>query len=113
MLGKVLPLKTMGFKSKRVVSVEDVDFNDHASNVSYVKWLVEAMPSDVQNDCYLQKLDINYRAECYLNEAIRIETHQKNAENSADTEGVFFQQKIVRDSDAKDLVWANVIYRLF
>lgn len=110
MSGKVLLLEMVDFTSKRVVSDEDVDFNDHASNVSYVKWLVEAMPSDVQKDCYLQKLDINYRAECYLNEAISVKTHQKNVENGLNTEGVSFQQKIVRDSDKKDLVWANVLW---
>ncbi len=110
MSGKVLPLKTVNFTSKRIVSDADLDFNDHASNVSYVKWLVEAMPQAVQKDCFVQKLDINYRAECYLNEAISIETHQKNVENVENTEGVSFQQKIVRDGDRKDLVWANVTY---
>lgn len=113
MLGKVLPLKTVDFTSKRIVSDADLDFNDHASNVSYVKWLVGALSSEVQKDCFVQKLDINYRAECYLNEAISVETHRKSVENESNTEGVFFQQKIVRDSDAKDLVWANVTYRFF
>ena len=108
MSGKVLPLKMIDFTAKRVVSAEDVDFNDHASNVSYVKWLVEAMSTDVLNSCFIKELDINYRAECYLNEAISVETHQKNVGNAENTEGVFFQQKIVRDSDGKDLVWANV-----
>jgi medium-chain acyl-[acyl-carrier-protein] hydrolase len=105
MSGKVLPLKTVGFMSKRIVSAEDVDFNDHASNVAYVKWLVESMPSTVQNACFIHELDINYRAECYLNEAISVET----VKNGSDTEGSLFQQKIVRDSDKKDLVWANVL----
>jgi medium-chain acyl-[acyl-carrier-protein] hydrolase len=111
MSGKVLPLKTVDFTSKRVVSLEDLDFNDHASNVSYVKWLVEAMPLDIQKACFIQALDINYRAECYLNEAISVGTHQKSVENGPDTEGVSFQQKISRDSDAKDLVWANVLWK--
>jgi medium-chain acyl-[acyl-carrier-protein] hydrolase len=110
MSGKVQPLKTVDFAQKRVVVAEDVDFNDHASNVSYVKWLVEAMPFEVQNNCLLTKLDINYRAECYLNEPISIETHQKTSENAVYTEGSLFQQRIVRESDGKDLVWANVQY---
>jgi medium-chain acyl-[acyl-carrier-protein] hydrolase len=113
MSGKVLPLKTVDFTSKRVVSIEDVDFNDHASNVSYVKWLVEAMSLAIQKGCFIKKMDINYRAECYLNEAISVETHQKIVENVENTEGVSFQQKIVRDSDGKDLVWANVQWDVF
>lgn len=111
MSGKVLPLKTVDFTSKRVVSLEDVDFNDHASNVSYVKWLVEAMPPEVQKTAFIASLDINYRAECYLNEAISVGTHQKTMENESDTEGASFQQKISRDGDNKDLVWANVLWR--
>jgi medium-chain acyl-[acyl-carrier-protein] hydrolase len=107
MSGKILPLKT-------------VDFNDHASNVSYVNWLVEAMPLAIQNACFLKNLDITYRAECYLNDVILIETCQKMDENAVSrfsgccctsyTEGSLFQQKIVRESDVKDLVWANVLY---
>ncbi len=111
MSGKVLPLKTVDFTTQRIVLNEDLDFNDHVSNVSYVKWLVEAMPSAIQNDYFLSHLDINYRAECYLNEPISIETHQKTKENDLDTEGSNFQQKIVRESDVKDLVWANAQYR--
>jgi medium-chain acyl-[acyl-carrier-protein] hydrolase len=111
MSGKVLPLKTVDFTQKRTVLAEDLDFNDHTSNVSYVKWLVEAMPLAIHNNHLPTQLDINYRAECYLNEPILIETHQKNKENDADTEGSNFQQRIVRESDGKDLVWANVQYR--
>jgi medium-chain acyl-[acyl-carrier-protein] hydrolase len=110
--GKVLPLKTIDFETRRTVTAEDLDFNNHASNVSYVKWLVEAMPVEVQNNYLLSELDINYRAECYLDDLISIQTHQKVDENEENTEGGHFQQKIVRESDGKDLVWAvlrNVI----
>jgi medium-chain acyl-[acyl-carrier-protein] hydrolase len=110
MSGKVLPLKTVDFTQKRAVSAEDVDFNDHTSNVSYVRWLVETMPLNVQNNHFLKKLDINYRAESYLNDAISIETHQKVVENVSYTEGSLFQHRIVRESDGKDLVWANASY---
>jgi medium-chain acyl-[acyl-carrier-protein] hydrolase len=106
--GKVLPLKTVDFETRHTVVSEDLDFNNHASNVSYVKWLVEAMPLDVQNNYLLTELDINYRAECYLNDPISIQTHEKMVENTENTEGSNFQQKIVRESDGKDLVWANV-----
>jgi medium-chain acyl-[acyl-carrier-protein] hydrolase len=101
--GKILPSKTVNFTQKRVVSADDIDFNDHASNVSYVNWLIEAMPNAIQNQFFLRNLDINYRAECYLSDVISIEMHQKDAV----TEGVHFQQRIVRESDGKDLVWAN------
>ncbi len=110
MSGKVLPLKTVDFTHKRIVAAEEVDFNDHTSNVNYVKWLVEAMPLPIQNNLFLQKLDINYRAESYLHESILIETHAKTVENTVFTEGVSFQQRIVRESDGKDLVWANADY---
>jgi medium-chain acyl-[acyl-carrier-protein] hydrolase len=129
MSGKVLPLKTVDFTQKRAVSVEDVDFNDHTSNVSYVKWLVETMPLDYQNNYFLTTLDINYRAESYLNDAIAIETHQKTVENAvymaqtrhqaeSMTEELvpillresLFQHRIVRETDGKDLVWANAAY---
>jgi medium-chain acyl-[acyl-carrier-protein] hydrolase len=109
--GKVLPLKTVDFETCRTVVAEDLDFNNHASNVSYVKWLVEAMHLDVQNNYLLTELDINYRAECYLSDLISIQTHQKIVEKDETTEGGYFQQKIVRKSDEKDLVWANVQYQ--
>jgi medium-chain acyl-[acyl-carrier-protein] hydrolase len=107
MSGKVLPLKVIDFTTQRMVIADDLDFNDHVSNVSYVKWLVEAMPLPLQNDYFLSQLDINYRAECYVNEPILIETHEKET----NTEGYDFQQRIIRDNDGKDLVWANVQYR--
>jgi medium-chain acyl-[acyl-carrier-protein] hydrolase len=109
--GKVLPLKTVDFETRRTVIAEDLDFNNHASNVRYVKWLVEALPLDVQNNYLLTEFDINYRAECYLDDLISIQTHQKIVENEENTEGGYFQQKIVRESDGKDLVWANVQYK--
>jgi acyl-ACP thioesterase len=110
--GKMLPLKTVDFESRRTVVAEDLDFNNHASNVSYVKWLVDALQLHVQDDFLLTELDINYRVECYLDDTLSIQTHQKTVENEQYTEGVYFQQKIVRESDGKDLVWAvlrNVI----
>jgi medium-chain acyl-[acyl-carrier-protein] hydrolase len=62
------------------VNYFDLDFNYHLSNVTYLKWMLEAIPSDFLLNNQIKSLDILYRAECRLGEIVTsaVEQVEKN-----------------------------------
>jgi len=58
------------YTKKFEVNYFDLDFNNHLSNVTYLKWMLEAMPSDFLLNSQIKNLDILYRAECRLGEKV-------------------------------------------
>jgi len=58
------------YSKKFKVNYFDLDFNNHLSNVTYLKWMLEAIPSDFLLKNQIKNLDILYRAECHLDEIV-------------------------------------------
>lgn len=48
----------------------DLDINKHVNNNHYIKWLIESLPYTFLNAHRLRKLEIVYKAECFLNDRI-------------------------------------------
>ncbi|MEM9886034.1 MAG: acyl-ACP thioesterase domain-containing protein [Bacteroidota bacterium] len=52
------------FEAKFRVDWHDLDFNQHANNVNYIRWMLEVLGS-VLSDWQLKKLEIQFKAECH------------------------------------------------
>ena len=60
---------------KRLLEVcwKDLDANDHANNVSYVEWGLEALPLEMNRDQHLAQFDIEFLAEAFYGDQISSE----------------------------------------
>ncbi|MEM9821788.1 MAG: acyl-ACP thioesterase domain-containing protein, partial [Bacteroidota bacterium] len=60
-----LPLIETPFTEKKhwEVNWHDLDFNEHLSNVNYIKWIVETMEDEYLRKRQLKQLDLIFRAE--------------------------------------------------
>lgn len=58
------------FTKQFEVNYFDLDFNNHLSNVTYLKWMLEAIPSEFLLNNQIKKIDVLYRAECRLGEIV-------------------------------------------
>ncbi|MEM9990552.1 MAG: acyl-ACP thioesterase domain-containing protein [Bacteroidota bacterium] len=50
----------------------DLDFNEHANNIAYVRWMFQVLPIDVLRKKHLQTLHISFKAECLLHQQITV-----------------------------------------
>jgi len=64
------------FTKEFEVNYYDLDFNLHLSNVTYLKWMLEALPSNFLKENNIKNLDILYRAECRLGEKVNSQVQQ-------------------------------------
>ncbi len=77
------------------VGYYDLDFNEHLSNIFYLRWLLEPLPQEILEGKKLSRLDIVYRAECRWNDVVISEV-QKLEDGS-------FLHRLIRKSDSKEL----------
>lgn len=47
-----------------IARMSDMDMNGHINNVTYLGWVLETVPVDVQKDCQLYQIEIDYKNEC-------------------------------------------------
>ena len=83
------------------VNYFDLDFNNHLSNVTYLKWMLEAIPSDFLLKYKIKHLDILYRAECRLGEIVTSAIEEVE-------ENVFIHR--LSSSEGKELMLAKTIW---
>ena len=57
---------------ERTVEWFDADHNQHTNNVSYVRWLIEAVPADMLKTEQLIELDLCFRAESRWQDLLRL-----------------------------------------
>ncbi len=86
------------YLKKFEVNYFDLDFNNHLSNVTYLKWMLEALPSDFLLKNQIKNIDILYRAECRLGEIVSSAVEQVE-------ENVFIHR--LSSSEGKELMLAK------
>ena len=82
------------------VNWHDLDFNLHLNNTLYIQLLLEPLPGPALEKGQLQKLDINYRAECQWGDQVCAEVHPLEAEGQ-------YLHRLVRQEDGKELAVAR------
>lgn len=87
------------------VRYRDLDINQHVNNASYVEWMLESMPAEVQNGLELVELEINFLAESFLEDRIvaRCGPQDSNIRE--------FQHSLTRAEDGQELVRARTVWR--
>ena len=72
-LGKLTPLTQEAELIEEIkVHYSDIDINRHVNNVKYLKWLIDAFPSETLTEKPISELEINFLHELKLNEQIQI-----------------------------------------
>ncbi|WFA09373.1 acyl-ACP thioesterase domain-containing protein [Tissierella sp. Yu-01] len=63
------------------VRKSDIDYNHHVNNVKYLNWMLEAIPSDIDDKYKLYELDIQYKKEIKLGSTINSSLTENREEN--------------------------------
>ena len=71
--------------SERRAHYTDMDYNGHVNNVSYIRWMEDALDPALMENARLMRLDINYMNEVLINETTGIWTARITDAASAET----------------------------
>ena len=74
--GMETPTVEAGFQ----VRFHDLDFNGHLSNYHYAKWMLDTLPTSWLENNRLESFDIQFLAECLLDDTVRVEVWPKDAD---------------------------------
>ena len=70
---------------QRVLAVgwRDLDANEHANNVSYVEWALEALPLEMNRDRMLVQFDIEFLAEAFYGDQVisEVQLHDSSGQH--------------------------------
>lgn len=58
-------------KKEYTVNFNDLDYNGHVNNVSYVDWAVMTIPEEYLNEKTIKNYSISFLQECFLNETLK------------------------------------------
>jgi medium-chain acyl-[acyl-carrier-protein] hydrolase len=84
---------------------QDLDFNRHVNNVVYIQWGLEAVPRDILMSCRPSRIEISYKAEAFLGDAIL-----SGAREDSGGEGRTFLHRIARESDGAEIARMRTIW---
>ena len=87
------------------VRYRDLDINQHVNNASYVEWMLEGMPAEVQNAMGLVELEINFLAESFLQDRIITRCSPQDPNNGE------FLHSLIREEEGQELVRARTVWR--
>jgi medium-chain acyl-[acyl-carrier-protein] hydrolase len=70
-LAKIDPIRTPTPIIKNLdVRYRDIDVNRHVNNVSFIEWMCEALPYDLQSDSFCHEIEINFLKEAFLGDTV-------------------------------------------
>lgn len=72
------------------VNYNDLDYNGHVNNVSYLDWGVISVPEDYINMYKIKQYSITFNKECFLNEKITTNLYQKDN---------YFHFEVIKEDD--------------
>ncbi|AQG80689.1 acyl-[acyl-carrier-protein] thioesterase [Spirosoma montaniterrae] len=81
----------------------DIDQNQHVNNVSYVQWLLEAMPKEMLQTSELAELDVIFRNESHWPDQLLIRADADDA--------LTFRHRIEQAETSKDVILARSRWR--
>ena len=61
----------------------DIDVNHHVNNVTYIKWAIDALGSELLDHYQLKTLKVSFRREVFEGEAVVVSTEIKKTAQSA------------------------------
>lgn len=79
---KLKPIKEAKMERSYRVRFSDIDTNGHVNNAVYPLWAIESLPIDIYEDHHLNKVEIIFEKEVFLDNDIKVAT---DYEKSVDT----------------------------
>jgi medium-chain acyl-[acyl-carrier-protein] hydrolase len=102
---KIESLSSARYKKSFLVHRFDMDSNKHVNNLKYLQWLMETIPNEVMDNCYMQSIYGRFVGEAqYDHKVISLTENENNPNNFIHT---------IRDLDSNQVystgktVWSN------
>jgi medium-chain acyl-[acyl-carrier-protein] hydrolase len=70
---KISDLQSADYQYNTTVRWHDLDINNHTTNRQYIRWCVDAIPSEILNENSIKSLDFQFKNESILNEKLIIQ----------------------------------------
>jgi medium-chain acyl-[acyl-carrier-protein] hydrolase len=70
------------FKSEFKALRDDIDYNNHVNNASYLKWAKECLNHELYTGKNLKKIEIIYSNDCFYNDNIEVFTEKTSKDNN-------------------------------
>lgn len=88
------------FADKLIVKSCDIDFNNHANNVSYARFIINTLDTNFLNNVFIRDFELHYINECLEKDILKIYKVQKD-ENIID---------FLIKTEQKDIAKARIVY---
>ena len=103
-VSKIKPASSSNHSKTFPINRYDVDSYDHVNNIRYLYWLMESMPQDIVDNCYLHTIDGRFVGEAQYGDTLVSYT-----ENDADD--LSFVHTIKTESNDKVCASARTIWK--
>jgi len=103
---KLPALERVDYSSSLKVTLQHIDENKHVNNVSYLDWLIDALPESISTGLDLREFEILFRAESVLGDDLICETQKVS-------DGTFLHRIYKQGASpgtSKDVVHARTIW---
>jgi acyl-ACP thioesterase len=104
--GKLPEMPVPEYTKSFPVRISDIDINDHVSNISYLAWIIEGLPSGVLLNLRPYEIEIEYRAEVIYGQSVISESARLNGSDRK-----AFVHRLIRESDGKETNRARTAWR--
>lgn len=85
------------------VTYYDTDYNRHVNNISYVNWIMEALPKEFLDSYMPSFFDVKWEKQCFLTDELYVRTSLKNSLESSKPE--IFSKIIRRNGSDEETVF--------
>jgi acyl-ACP thioesterase len=79
---KIKPLDYADLHQEFKVHLFDVDTNKHVNNIRYLQWLMESIPEEIIDNCFLHNIEGRFVGEAHYGDTILSFTEKGEKENS-------------------------------
>ncbi|CAK9220983.1 unnamed protein product [Sphagnum troendelagicum] len=90
----------------------DLDMNQHVNNVKYIGWMMESIPSAIQEGHELETLILEYRRECSQSDVVQSMTTLQEISNASRIGPLQFTHLLRLQVDGAEIVRGSTHWRL-
>lgn len=101
----------------QIARMSDMDMNGHINNVTYIGWVLETVPEELQNERQLYQVEIDYKNECTSGDVVHPLAEESDTPDVfRDVDTVTYVHSLTRHTDAgskpTELVRARTMWRV-
>ena len=91
------------------VRMHDIDYNGHMNNVKYIEIFLDSLPTDITASKSFYDLEVTYKKECVLGDALDCICFNSQGNTEADTREII---SAVKKKDIDNIHHANAFFKL-